>query len=149
MEHTERKIILVPHCFMTKRFATRDRNDTEEILKVLFDFKTGILQMPCPHLSFLINQRDSEKAGEPHCSGFIKEVKSNNPENLYAGIINPLLIQIEKYKQLNFEITGIIGIKGSPVCGIYNPTVKEYGSFIILLNKELRNRGIHLRMAAI
>ncbi len=148
MNNIERKIILVPHCFMTKRFAPRERNDTEEVLKVLFDFKTGILQMPCPHLVFLMNEENEEKAGHPHCSGFIKKIEQN-PGNLYAGIINPLLIQIEKYKQLNFEITGIIGIKGSPVCGIYNPTVKEYGSFIILLNKELRNRGIHLRMAAI
>ncbi len=148
MDDIERKIIFVPYCLMTKRFTAQNRNDTEEVLKVLSDFKTGIVQMPCPHLVSLMNEENTGKAEHPHCSEFVKEIKQN-PGNLYTGIINPLLIQIEKYKQLNFEITGIIGIKGSPVCGIYNPTVKEYGSFIILLNKELRNRGIHLRMVAI
>jgi predicted secreted protein len=148
MEHPERKIILVPHCLMTKRFAAQNSGDTEEVLKVLSDFKTGIVQMPCPHLVSLMNEGNTGKTEHPHCSGFIKKIKQN-PGKQYAGIINPLLVQIEKYKQLNFEITGIIGIKGSPVCGIYNPTVKEYGSFIILLNKELRNRGKQLRMEAI
>ncbi len=140
MENTGRKIILVPYCFMTKGFTPEARNSTEEVLKVLFDFKTGIVQMPCPHLVSLMNEDDKKKA---------EHIIKKNPRNLYAGIINPLLIQIEKYKQMDFEITGLIGIKGSPVCGIYNPTVKEYGSFIILLNKELRNRGIYLRMAVI
>ena len=148
MENPGRKIILVPHCFMTKRFATCNNSDTEEMLKILFDFRTGLLQMPCPHLVSLINENNTEKTEHSPCAGFIHEIRQN-PGSLYAGIIAQLLIQIEQYKQFDFEITGIIGIKGSPVCGIYNPAVKEYGSFITILDKELRNRGILLNMAVI
>lgn len=147
MENTERKIILVPHCFMTKRFASSNRTDTEEVLNVLFNFKTGILQMPCPHLVSLMNDEKTQNERHPHCSGFIKKI-SQNPESMYADIIPQLLIQIEKYKQLDFEITGLIGIKDSPVCGIKKSSNNNV-TFTNILNKELHDKGIHLRVAAI
>ncbi len=145
MKNIERKIIFVPHCLMAKRFAFQNRSDTEEVLKVLFDFKTGIVQMPCPHLNFIMNKEWEGKAGQP----FISEIMNKTPESFYDDIINPLLTQIENYRQLNFEIAGIIGVKGSPVCGIYDQGTKDYGSFINLLNKKLMTRGINLPIGLI
>ncbi|GEM_PF-1918426 len=150
MKNSEKKIILVPHCLMTKGFcAPRNRYNTEEVLKVLFDFKIGIVQMPCPHLYFLMNENDTKKTGTPHCSDFMNRIKKKDPEHLYAGIINPLLDQIENYRRLNFEIAGLIGIKGSPVCGIFNAMAKDYGSFINILNEKLTLKGIKLKTAVI
>lgn len=145
MENAPKKIILVPHCFMTKRFAIHNRRETEEVLKVLLKSQTGILQMPCPHLVSLMNKKNN---GNLCDSKLIKDIKQDS-EDFYLNIINMLLIKIERYQELNFEINGLIGIKGSPVCGIYNPIVKEHGSFTILLNKELKRRGIQLRIGVI
>lgn len=152
-----KKIILVAHCLLTKGFTKLFSSEISEVIKILLDTEIGIIQMPCPHLCSLIkkephkNNRDNEK--QSHCAGFLEE-STKNPVSLYANIIKPLLAQVEEYKEQDFEIAGIIGIKNSPVCGINNQIANSKildncGSFINFLNKELEIHKMKIRMADI
>lgn len=146
----QRKIILVAHCLLTKGFTKLFSSEISEVVKVLSDNETGIIQMPCPHLCSLIN-KDTEK--QSHCSDFLEE-STKNPVNLYANIINPLLAQVEKYKEQKIEIAGIIGVKNSPICGVTNQNTgnsaqRNCGSFISFLDKELKSQKMKISMADI
>lgn len=153
----KKKIILVAHCLLTKGFTNSFSGEMSEVIKVLLDTETGIVQMPCPHLCSLMNKdthiNSKDNVKQYHCAGFLEE-STKNPITLYANIIHPLLAQVEEYKEQNFEIAGIIGIKNSPVCGINHQninrsTLNYYGSFINFLNKKLKIQKMKIRMADI
>ena len=153
-----RKIILVAHCLLIKGFVNSFSNDMSEVVKILSETDTGIIQMPCPHLYSLNNkkagQSNSDIDKKQFSLSFIEKVKKSNPESLYEGMINPLLAQLKKYQQHEFEIVGIIGVKNSPVCGVNNQKTNKlvssnYGSFINFVNNKLKTQKIKLRMADI
>jgi hypothetical protein len=146
MDNKKKKILLVPNCFLTKGFNSNYRDEMEESLKVLLDFETGVMPMPCPHLFAIMN---NDVAIHPNES--IEKFVSCTPE-LYTQIANHLLIKIVKFRQLNFEIMGIVGIKDSPVCEVgnnHNTMSFSYSSFMETLKNKLCEQSINIPMVNI
>ena len=154
----EKKIILIAHCLLAKGFVNSFSNEMSEITRILLDSETGIIQMPCPHLFSLVNgdtQKNASGNVKNSCyAGFFEEMKNGNPEDLYSGIIDSLVMQITEYKHHNISISGIIGVKNSPICGVNNQIVKnklpkKHGIFMDLLNKRLKDKKITINMTDI
>lgn len=153
-----KKIILIAHCLLAKGFANSFSSEMSEITKALLDSETGIIQMPCPHLFSLVNgdtpQRTMNNVKNSCRVEFFEEMRNGNPGDLYSGIIDSLVMQITEYKHHNISISGIIGVKNSPVCGVNNQIVKnkvpkKYGVFMDLLNKKLKDKKIIINMTDI
>ncbi|TAJ12582.1 hypothetical protein DMA11_12290 [Marinilabiliaceae bacterium JC017] len=147
MDNVDKKILLVPHCFLTKGFTPKHRNQMDEVLKILQDFKTGIIQMPCPHLMLMKNRRithanSSYQAYEQFCSS----IGSEELNGLFSSFISPFIKQVEEYKQQGFKIAGLVGIKDSPSCEVRQVESGEcdtQGLFMETIKRKLKERAIN------
>ncbi|MBI9055746.1 MAG: hypothetical protein JEY96_18135 [Bacteroidales bacterium] len=138
-----KKIILVPHCFTTKGFAPQHREDIDEVLQVLLNYEAGIIQMPCPHLIFLQEKSNHNKAFKIKES-LIDSNKLQDLNYLYSKHLNSYLIQIDEYKKQGFEIAGLIGVRRSPTCALKIGGEKhEQGVFMDIVKQRLEDKNIH------
>lgn len=151
----DRKVILIPHCVLTPGFNSStniSRNELDEIIKVLLDSETGIIQLPCPHLSSIIAKNNGEYSKTTVEKTFIEGNKGNNYTNLYRKILKPVVSEIEEYRKLGVYISGLIGIKGSPICSVDTAIDNRngnYGLFMKTLVKKLNEKSIKISMANI
>lgn len=131
---------------------------TKELVKVLLEKDVGIIQMTCPEFTLL---------GEARWGQCVDQY--NNPyfRRHCREISEPIADQVEEYLANQYQVCGVIGIDGSPSCGVNltcrgdwggemsaNPNlqkqletlqmVKEPGALIRELQKILRDRGIKL-----
>jgi predicted secreted protein len=114
------KIAVVSHCILNQNTVApglaSHKGTVESLVKLLVDKGYGILQLPCPEATYLgmnrwwmtKNQYDTPNY-RAHC----------------RHILEPTLTLLQ-------ELTGkgaqyiVIGIKGSPSCGIYTTTKGEW-----------------------
>lgn len=153
-----RRIVVLCHCILNSSAIVEGEaaypGAMEEILLPIVREGTGIIQLPCPESTFLGLKRwgmTSEQYDTPafrrHC----------------ASILEPAIDQLEDAIENGVEVLGIVGVKGSPSCGI-SATCRGYrggsagcsqeafrapgaGIFIEVLRQALANRGLNLPMA--
>lgn len=153
---TNRKIILIPHCVLVHGFSNDTyRDEIKEIMSVLLDTKTGIMQLPCPYLSSITDRNGGDACTITETeNSFIEYNKKNSDTKLYEKILCPVLSKIKEYKEQGIQVNGLIGVKGSPTCSTntnsYNKKdTKTQGQFIKALLQELKEHSIAISMADI
>ena len=115
--NTCKKIIVLSHCLInpfSKVVSFKESNEEfemkkKELLSLFFENGVGILQLPCPETTCYGLKRwghVKEQFDTPH----FREVS----DLLLKEPIN----QIEEYINNGFSVLGIIGINGSPSCGV-------------------------------
>ncbi len=153
-----KKVILIPHCVLTKGFnnnTTTHRNEIEEIIKVLLDAQTGIIQLPCPHLFLKISESDSKIYSATKENNSVDEKhKEGDHTKLYEKILSPIISEIKEYKKQGIQVVGLIGIKDSPDCSVNTSNCNEQnsqrsGAFIEILLQKLNFFFITINMADI
>lgn len=127
-----KKIIFVSHCILNTAskvvMYNQEEIDSEEMLRKQFlkkaiDNDIHIVQLPCPEFTLYGANR----------WGHV----SNQFDNVFfrthcRKILLPVIEQLKEYlaHQDRFEILGIIGIDGSPSCGVdYTCVADWYGAF--------------------
>jgi predicted secreted protein len=157
-----KKIVLVAHCILNQN-AKIDRcahypGAIKEVTQILIDAGVGILQMPCPELLCLGLDRQVERGipttVESEDTRVARRMVEDQAKSLCHGLVNDLIFQVEEYQQNGFALSGVIGINGSPTCGIEttwanNREEQGPGVFIKMLNEESRKRDISLPMQGI
>ena len=135
------KIVFVSHCILNTAskvvLYNQEEMDAEEALRKKFmhlsiDRDIQLIQLPCPEFTLYGANR----------WGHV----SNQFDNVFfrrhcRNILSPILDQLKEYLAHGerFEILGIVGIDGSPSCGVdYTCTGDWYGSF------EGRQNLVHL-----
>ncbi|MCX7883527.1 MAG: hypothetical protein N2448_00605 [Caloramator sp.] len=108
-----KKIILLCHCILNCNSKVEGlslyKGADEKILKYLIDKGYGIIQLPCPEVTVYGIKRwghVKEQLDTPYFRQHCKE------------IFIPYLNQIKDYIKNGYKIKGIIGIDGSPSCGV-------------------------------
>lgn len=108
-----RKILIVCHCVLNSNakvlpLATCEgvyHNVIEEYTKKGF----GLLQLPCPETGYLGLNR----------WGMTREQYNHHNFRSYCHeILQPTLHQIKAFNVAGYEIAGVIGMDGSPNCGV-------------------------------
>jgi predicted secreted protein/putative sterol carrier protein len=117
----KRRVIFISHCWLNintifpEGAAFPGANTT--IIKALLDCDVGIIQMPCP---------------EYHCLGLEKykygEVIKDELRNGFINIAKNVISDIQDYKELGFDVVGILGMNPSPSCGV--DTTKGKGTML-------------------
>ncbi|SKA75785.1 Predicted secreted protein [Caloramator quimbayensis] len=109
----EKKIIFLCHCILNCNSKVEGlalyEGALNKILKYLIDEGYGIIQLPCPEVTFYGIKRwghVKEQFDTPYFRNHCKE------------IFMPYLNQIRHYIKNDYRIDGIIGIDGSPSCGV-------------------------------
>lgn len=144
----KRKIIFVSHCVLNTASKVI-RNDqkgttTEDIIRKNFineSLKQGIqfVQLPCPELLMY------------GCSrwGHTKE-QFDNPffRNACNKLLEPYVLQMKEYMNHpeKFEVLGIVGIDGSPSCGVNITCQGEWGGELTRRNDlEKVIKSLHVK----
>lgn len=108
-----KKIVLVSHCILNQNSVVkpygRKAGDFKDLLVRLIEENVGIIQLPCPEMSIYGLKRWGHVKDQFETPHFRKQSK------LY---IENIIENVTHYKDNGYEILGVIGIKGSPSCGI-------------------------------
>lgn len=127
-----KKILFVSHCILNTAskvaLYNQEEIDTEEKLRQKFlqkaiDKGIQIIQLPCPEFTLYGSKR----------WGHVSD-QFDNPffKDHCRKLLSPILQQLKEYlsHMESFEVLGIIGIDGSPSCGVdYTCQGNWYGSF--------------------
>lgn len=162
-----KNIILVSHC-MLNTFSKVESFGEEEgreearkkVMKTILENGIGIIQLPCPELIMYGTNRWGHVKNQFNTPHFRKVCK--NEFEIY-------LQQIEEYIDNGYNIIGILGIDGSPSCGVdltcvgdwrgeigSNPNlsdtiatikyINEKGILMEEISKSLYEKGIEIEM---
>lgn len=121
-EHIKRskKLVILAHCILNANSKVKGLSlypgAVRDIVLKYVDAGFGIIQLPCPEITYgglkrwgkCRDQYDHPKYRR-HCRELLEQVVD----------------QIEEYVNNDYEIEGIIGINGSPSCGV-NITCRGY-----------------------
>lgn len=163
-----KKLIIVSHCLLntySKVFYFGNKEGSKEdinrnkFLKECFDKDIQLFQLPCPEFIMYGSKRWGHSREQFEHPFFIDHSKN---------ILKTVILQLKEYlRDDNVEILGIVGVNGSPSCGVdfsfssnwkgeisSNPDLnqmlkdysyeKEYGVFIKVLKELLEAEKIKL-----
>lgn len=123
------KILFVSHCLFNDGTKLKNQNPTEmeeerrekrKLLHALLDAGIELVQLPCPEFILYGANRWGHASSQFDTAFFRNESKN---------MLKPFLLQIEEYSSHpeRFEILGIVGINGSPSCGVRFTYDGEWG----------------------
>ncbi|WIV11286.1 CD3072 family TudS-related putative desulfidase [Proteiniborus sp. MB09-C3] len=118
-----KKVILLCHCVINEKSKVKkvDINppgDIKEFINLLIDNEIGIIQLPCPELTCYGLKR----------WGHVKEqFDTLYYRKICRELFQPYLEQIQEYLANNYKIVGLVGIEGSPTCGVYRTCSGKWG----------------------
>lgn len=127
-----KKIIFVSHCILNTASkvvlydqAEIDAEDSlrKKFLSLAIEHDIQLIQLPCPEYTLYGAGRWGHVSDQFNNVFFRRHCRS---------ILSPILDQLKEYlaHENRFEVLGIIGVDGSPSCGVdYTCTGNWYGSF--------------------
>ncbi|MCS7128971.1 MAG: 2-thiouracil desulfurase family protein [Desulfurococcaceae archaeon] len=152
------RVIIVAHCLLNQNSrvfgAAKQTALVKEVVELAYSKEVGLLQMPCPELLYAGYRRFwsvKEQCDNPNYRRFCRKLSKQ------------LADYIEEYLKNHVKVVGIVGIAGSPSCGVLTTAsssewmgdpgkassstrVQGRGVFINELVKELEARGIKLEL---
>lgn len=157
-----KKVILVSHCILNQN-AKIDRcayypGAMREVTQALLDAGVGIIQIPCPELLFLGLDRKIEKDKEATVESEDDRVgvlmNKTVPRVLCGKISYDLIYQIKQYQLNGFTVVGMLGINGSPTCGVETTwedgkETDGSGIFIKIFKEECADQGVKIPIRGI
>jgi predicted secreted protein len=128
-----RKVIVLAHCILNQNSRVTGLACypavVEEIVNLLIKHDVGILQMPCPEVTYAGLKRKiqtREQYGIPKFKCLCRQTARSAAK------------LIQKYHRDGVTVLAVLGIEGSPSCGITEPS----GFLIEELAAELEKRKI-------
>jgi predicted secreted protein len=121
-----KKIILVAHCVLNQN-TKLDRcahypGAIQKVAEVLIGSGVGLLQMPCPELMYLGLDRQIAPAAHPTVeeedTRIARRMAEPDGQSVCQKIAAEMLYQMREYRRCGFEIAGVVGVNGSPTCGV-------------------------------
>ena len=129
-----------------------------EVTRFLLDAGVGFVQMPCPEMILLGLDRQVDPSAPRTIESEddrVSDIMNSRSAREQCGLIaRELIQQILDYQQNGFGVIGVLGMNGSPTCGVEfgwgNGFEKPgYGVLIQQLSDEAHRVGIHLSMRGI
>lgn len=117
-----RKIILVSHCILNSNSKVEGLSEYAgvfyEVVNLINDSGIGIIQLPCPEMLMYGIKR----------WGHVKE-QFDTPyyREKCRKIIQPIISQVKDYQNNDYDIIGVLGVDGSPSCGVNKTCSGNWG----------------------
>lgn len=153
-----KKIIIIAHCALNQNAridsCAMSPAVIPHVVEALVERQIGIIQYPCPELGFLGMGRQGQDCSSwdgsyHHENGEVYDQMSVPEARAYLRrIANDLVYQINEYKKYGFKVLGVLGILGSPSCGVgckyYKGVQESDGAFIEELKKVFNESGLEI-----
>lgn len=108
-----KSILIVANCILNPHAQVYSKNrenlDLKELLDWVYENQIGIMQLPCPE-TYIYGLRRWGHVREQFNNKFFKKTSKK--------ILKPFLSQLIEYVNNGYKIIGILGVNGSPSCGI-------------------------------
>lgn len=107
------KILILSHCLLNANSKIKGgaqyRTVFYPVIAYIMERDIGMLQLPCPEHSFCGSARWGQSKDQ-----------YNNPfyRNHCRKLLKPVVDQLCDYAEQDYILSGILGIKGSPSCGV-------------------------------
>ena len=128
-----KKIVLVSHCILNQNSVVKPygkkAEDFKNLLIRLIEENIGIIQLPCPEISIYGLKRWGHVKDQFETPHFKKQSRLMTED---------ILDNIIEYKNNGYDILGVIGIKGSPSCGISTTCRGDWNGSIS--SKDIKER---------
>lgn len=157
-----KKIVLVAHCILNQNSkidaCAYYPGAILGATKKLLNANVGIIQLPCPELLYLGLDRQAEQSAnrtiESEDTRVAVRMNEEKAKILCQSLVDFVVYQIEEYIKNGFEIVGLIGINGSPTCGIEtswsdDQAVSGRGVFTETLEQSLKKKSISIKQIGI
>jgi len=129
-----RKIVVVAHCILNQNSRVLGiayyPGMVNEIVDALRKYEVGIIQMPCPELTYAGLLRPSQTREQYDTPAFRRHCRQ---------IASSTADQIEEYVRNNFKVLAILSVDGSPTCGIEEINL---GILMEELQSQLKKRKV-------
>jgi predicted secreted protein len=157
-----RKVVFLAHCVLNQN-AKLDRcahypGAIRQVTEAVLESGAGIVQLPCPELLLLGLDRQAIAAACPTVPAedtrIARRMVEEAGQTLCREIARSLVYQIAEYRKNGFEIVGMVGINGSPTCGVETTWSNDrehagQGVLIQALCEELDRRGYAIPLRGI
>lgn len=144
-----KKIVLLAHCILNANSKvvglSHYPGTLQEVVMPYLQNGTGIIQLPCPEMTFLGIKRWGMTREQYDTPAY-----RNHCRNLLIPVVN----QIQDYLSSGYTIEGIIGVDESPTCGVNKTCVGYSGGelgckeFKQPIAQEVPGKGIMIEILA-
>ncbi|MCL4079453.1 hypothetical protein MX659_07635 [Coriobacteriia bacterium Es71-Z0120] len=121
VDSRSRRIVFVCHCLLnanSKVEGLAQYAGVHPLIAQLAALGLGIIQMPCPEIRSCGMSR----------WGQTREQYENVPfRGLCARLADEVLAQVQEYRRCGYEILGVVGVDGSPTCGVTKSASGHWG----------------------
>jgi predicted secreted protein len=160
-DERSKRVLLVAHCVLNQN-AKLNRcasypGAVREVAGAMIDSDVGLLQMPCPELHCL----GLDRQAEPDTTATVEEedlriarrLTGEQEQKKLRDMVDGLVCQIRQYVDSGFSVDGVVGMDGSPSCGVDRWADGDDGlgpgALIGMLQRELESNGIAIPMTGI
>ncbi|MBU1109958.1 MAG: DUF523 domain-containing protein [Candidatus Riflebacteria bacterium] len=117
-----KKIVLLAHCILNSNSKVVGLSQypgcLDAVITPLIQNGTGIIQLPCPEMTFIGLKRWGMTREQYDIPTY---------KNHCRNILMPIVYQIQDYLLNGYIIEGIVGVDGSPSCGVNNTCIGYSG----------------------
>jgi len=114
LDARSRRVALIAHCLINQNSIVqglaRYPAMVKELVDILSKHGVGIVQLPCPETLYLGLRRFWQVR---------EQYDTYNFREFAREIIKPIVTYVREYVACGYEITAVIGIAGSPSCGVF------------------------------
>lgn len=144
-DQRSKKVIFVAHCILNQNARIKKYaywpTGIKPVMQFFEEHDIGVVQMPCPELMFLGLDRKGQ---------IYKQLSEPTIRKGLRDIAKDVCFQILQYRKHDFRVLAVIGIDGSPCCGVAK-TWDGYekpgpGRFMIELMDEIEKQNIEVTL---
>jgi predicted secreted protein len=116
-----RKIAVVCHCLLnanSKVEGLAQYSGIHPLIARLAEHDIGVIQMPCAEMTALGMRRWGQTREQYENIAFIQHCRELSRDTL---------AQVQEYQRCGYEIVGVVGVDGSPTCGVTHAATGDWG----------------------
>lgn len=154
--------MVLAHCILNQN-AKLDRcahcsGMISELVEVLLTEGIGILQMECPEMLYLGLDRQADHSASPSVESedtrIAQRMQESKAQEIVLRIARNTAQQVTDYLRNHFSVVGILGINGSPSCGVETTWSSDselagYGELTSELLNQLKQAGVRVPIRGI
>lgn len=154
-----KRVIFVSHCILNQNAKIDGCAHYPGAIRVaadlILDSGCGVVQMECPEITHLGLDRqvttDSQRTVESEDTRVAELMEKPEGRGCCREIASRVAYQIEQYVRSGFSVLGVIGVNGSPTCGVEmgwraGAEVAESGVLIREIREACRRRGLSVNI---
>ena len=125
-DRRSKRVVFIAHCVLNQNAkidgCAHYPGVMREVAETLIGSGCGIVQLPCPELMHLGLDRKVDRqlprTVESEDSRVGSLMQASSGALCCRRIAEEIAYQVEQYQQNAFEVVGLLGINGSPTCGV-------------------------------